>query len=70
MILVVDDHAVLGQGIRLMLEQAGFRHVRSVSFDEICLTMTGTYAREREFRFQRIVRASVSPPAGSCLSLL
>lgn len=41
-----------------MLYEEGFRHVRSVSFDEICLSMTGTYKRERQFRFQRIVRAS------------
>lgn len=42
-----------------MLHEEGFRHVRSVSFDEICLSLTGTYRRERQFRFQRIVRASV-----------
>ncbi len=41
-----------------MLYEEGFRHVRSVSFDEICLSLTGTYQRERQFRFQRIVRAS------------
>jgi methyltransferase (TIGR00027 family) len=41
-----------------MLYEAGFRHVRSVSFDEACLSLTGTYAREREFRFQRLVLAS------------
>jgi len=41
-----------------MLHEEGFRHVRSVSFDEICLSITGTYSRERQFRFQRIVRAS------------
>ena len=40
---------------------AGFRHVRSLSFDEACLTLTGTYAREREFRFQRMVLCSVTP---------
>ena len=32
-----------------MLYEEGFRHVRSLSFDEACLTLTGTYAREREF---------------------
>jgi methyltransferase (TIGR00027 family) len=47
-----------------MLYEEGFRHVRSVSFDEACLSLTGTYAREREFRFQRIVLASCTP-AGS-----
>jgi hypothetical protein len=41
-----------------MLYEEGFRHVRSLSFDEACLSLTGTYAREREFRFQRIVLAS------------
>ena len=45
-----------------MLYEAGFRHVRSLSFDEACLTFTGTYAREREFRFQRIVLASRACP--------
>ncbi|HEY8072600.1 MAG TPA: SAM-dependent methyltransferase [Labilithrix sp.] len=46
-----------------MLYEAGFRHVRSVSFDEACLTLTGTYDRAREFRFQRIVLASRTPSA-------
>jgi methyltransferase (TIGR00027 family) len=41
-----------------MLYEEGFRHVRSVSFDEITLSFTGTYDRERAFRFQRIVLAS------------
>jgi methyltransferase (TIGR00027 family) len=41
-----------------MLYEEGFRHVRSQSFDEACLTLTGTYERAREFRFQRIVLAS------------
>jgi O-methyltransferase involved in polyketide biosynthesis len=41
-----------------MLYEEGFRHVRSVSFDEITLSLTGTYDRERAFRFQRIVMAS------------
>jgi O-methyltransferase involved in polyketide biosynthesis len=45
-----------------LLAEAGFRHVRSLSFDEACLTLTGSYAREREFRFQRIVLCSVAPP--------
>jgi methyltransferase (TIGR00027 family) len=45
-----------------LLYESGFRHVRSLSFDEACLTLTGTYAREREFRFQRIAWASVTPP--------
>jgi methyltransferase (TIGR00027 family) len=41
-----------------MLYEEGFRHVRSQSFDEACLALTGTYDRAREFRFQRIVLAS------------
>jgi hypothetical protein len=47
-----------------MLYEEGFRHVRSVSFDEACLSLTGVYAREREFRFQRIVLASRTPTGG------
>ncbi|MDB4939016.1 MAG: O-Methyltransferase involved in polyketide biosynthesis [Labilithrix sp.] len=45
-----------------MLFEEGFRHVRSVSFDEACLSVTGTYRRERQFRFQRIVLASRTAP--------
>ncbi len=41
-----------------MLYEEGFRHVRSVSFDEACLSLTGSYERGREFRFQRMVLAS------------
>jgi methyltransferase (TIGR00027 family) len=44
-----------------MLFEEGFRHARSLSFDEACLTLTGTYAREREFRFQRLVLTSRTP---------
>ena len=44
-----------------MLYEEGFRHVRSVSFDEACLTLTGTYERVREFRFSRVVLASRTP---------
>jgi methyltransferase (TIGR00027 family) len=44
-----------------MLYEVGFLHVRSVSFDEACLTLTGTYLREREFRFQRMILCSRSP---------
>ena len=52
-----------------MLYEAGFRQVRSLSFDEACLTVTGTYAREREFRFQRIVLCSVTRPERLLLPL-
>lgn len=45
-----------------MLFEEGFRHVRSVSFDEACLSLTGSYERDRGFRFQRMVLASVTPP--------
>jgi O-methyltransferase involved in polyketide biosynthesis len=41
-----------------MLAEEGFRQVRTISFDEICLSVTGTYKRERQFRFQRFVLAS------------
>ncbi len=41
----------------LMVEE-GYRQVRRVSFDEICLALTGTYERSRKFRFQHIVEAS------------
>jgi methyltransferase (TIGR00027 family) len=45
-----------------MLYEEGFRHVRSVSFDELALSYTGTYERERAFRFSRIVVASRTRP--------
>ncbi len=45
-----------------LLFEEGFRHVRSVSFDEIALSLTGSYERGREFRFQRIVTASCTRP--------
>jgi len=43
----------------LMVEE-GYRQVRRVSFDEICLALTGTYERSRKFRFQHIVEASAN----------
>lgn len=46
-----------------LLYEAGFRHVRTASFDELCLTRTGTYERERKFRFQRLAFASRTPPS-------
>jgi methyltransferase (TIGR00027 family) len=45
-----------------MLFEEGFRHVRSVSFDEACLSLTGSYERDRQFRFQRMVLASCTAP--------
>jgi len=43
----------------LMLE-CGYRFLRTVSLDELALQYTGTYARERFFRFQAIGLASAS----------
>ena len=45
-----------------MLFEEGFGHVQSLTFDEICLTFTGTYDPERGFRARRMVVASKSPP--------
>lgn len=57
--------AELGEPLRFgvdyplpMLYEEGFRRVRARSFDEVCLDVTGTYDRERAFRFQGIVVAS------------
>jgi O-methyltransferase involved in polyketide biosynthesis len=44
--------------------EEGLRHVRTTSFAEACLTLTGTYDRAREFRFQHFCYASVAPRAG------
>jgi methyltransferase (TIGR00027 family) len=41
-----------------LLVESGYRHVRTLSFDEICLEVTGSYERERAFRFQSVVLAS------------
>jgi len=46
-----------------LLYECGFGYVRSLSFDEIGLAYTGTYAREREFRFQSMAVASKTVPA-------
>jgi methyltransferase (TIGR00027 family) len=40
-----------------LLYEEGFREVRSLSFDEACLSLTGTYERSRQFRFQRLAVA-------------
>ncbi len=48
-----------------LLYSAGFRHVRTLAFDEICLTYTGTWEFERAFRFQRIALASRTVPDGA-----
>jgi methyltransferase (TIGR00027 family) len=43
-----------------VLYEEGFRKVRVVSFDEAALDLTGTYDRQRRWRFQSLVTASVS----------
>lgn len=40
----------------------GFRHVRTSSFDQICLVHTGTYERARKFRFQHVAVVSCGTP--------
>ena len=45
-----------------LCSDCGLSHVRAVSFDQACLSITGTYARERAFRFQSFVLASHSRP--------
>ena len=64
----------LGEPIRFgindvlpLLYDEGFRWVRTVSFDEIGLTFTGSYSRDREFRFQRVALASRSVPTSVVL---
>lgn len=48
-----------------LLAECGFRWARQLSFDELALEYLGTYARDREFRFQHLALASPSvPPAG------
>ena len=44
-----------------MLFEEGFRHVQSLTFNEICLTFTGTYEVEHGFHSRRMVVASKSP---------
>jgi methyltransferase (TIGR00027 family) len=41
-----------------LLFEEGFRRVRSLTFDEVCLDVTNTYDRAREFRFQGLVLAT------------
>ena len=43
-----------------LMAESGYRILRTVSFDELALEYTGTYARERFFRFQSIGLASAS----------
>ena len=64
-----DRVAQMGEPLRFgtndvvpFLYEAGFRKVSVQSFDAIVLNLTGTYSRERKFRFQSLVRASVCTP--------
>jgi hypothetical protein len=43
-----------------LMAECGYRFLRTVSFDELALEYTGTYSRERFFRFQSIGLASAS----------
>lgn len=43
-----------------VLYEEGYRCVRTTSFDEACLALTGSYLRERKFRFQSLAVASVA----------
>lgn len=43
-----------------MLYEEGFRRVRMTTFDEAALELTGTYERERRWRFIHLVEASVA----------
>jgi len=45
-----------------LLYEEGFRRVRMLTFDEICLDLTGSYDRARAFRFQGMVLASRAAP--------
>ena len=49
-----------------LMRECGYRFLRTVSFDELALQYTGTYARERYFRFQSIAVASASSDGGAC----
>lgn len=46
-----------------MLQETGFRHVETVTFDDIALSLTGSYDRSRQFRFQHIAVASRTAPS-------
>ncbi|MGB5351205.1 MAG: class I SAM-dependent methyltransferase, partial [Polyangiales bacterium] len=43
-----------------LMAECGYRFLRTVSFDELALEYTGTYTRERFFRFQAVGLASAS----------
>ena len=48
------------------MKECGYRYLRTVSFDELALQYTGSYARERFFRFQSIAVASAASDGGEC----
>ncbi|HKE15503.1 MAG TPA: SAM-dependent methyltransferase [Kofleriaceae bacterium] len=63
-----DEVSRMGEPIRFgindpvpLLAGSGFRHIRTVTFDQLALGLTGTYDRDRMFRFQSICVASRSP---------
>ena len=67
---MVDD---LGEPMRFgiddlvpLMHQEGLKRVRSVSFDSLALQYTGTYDRERAFRFQSIATVSVRGDVALC----
>ena len=45
-----------------LLYDEGFRRIRTTNFDEACLDLTGTYDRERKFRFQGLALGSRAAP--------
>jgi methyltransferase (TIGR00027 family) len=62
---LVNELTGLGEPLRFgindpvpLLNETGFRFVRTASFDEICLGVTGTYDRKRMFRFQHMAHVS------------
>ncbi len=62
-----DFVADLGEPLRFglndplpLLFDAGFRHIRDVTFDQIAADVTNTYDRARMFRFQSVACASVA----------
>jgi methyltransferase (TIGR00027 family) len=40
----------------------GYRHARSTTVDALCLSLTGTYERDRKMRFQSLHELRVEPP--------